>query len=428
VGCGSDATKNTDPANDPNRVPNTRPVVEDPTNIKGTVLETHTANPIAGLTVAFGNDTLGWTNAVTDASGNFELKDINKDSTLMRLDGAALNIAGKTYPTVTTQAHAAWIVAGKTTTIEKAKFLPNIAASPKFELAAKVKASTDPVNHPTEEGWVEVTEDIEIISQDEAVPGAVDPTTGSPQTATVYAKIAAGSFVKFPAGVEKTISVTQVPVDQLPHSLPDYVAPDMMVTFQPGGTLISPPATLHFGDFRDYTNQAPTQEFAVWSLSHSRNLFLRLGDASLTTGKFGAEIATNPGVGLSELGWHGPSCGNVNFIVDVEWDLDQYPNTSVPLDNTITMRTVGGGVNGDVTRSASNVGGTINSGNMASCGGYFHFTFGNEEFKIPHGSYDVPNWRCARSTGTNHIGKITLRQSAVGGSISVVDGINLPGC
>lgn len=431
-GCGSDSLPNADDR-DPNQTNNPRVPPANkpadppgPTGLKGTILETNSEQPIAGLTVSVGNDSVGWVHAVTDANGVFEAMEISENSTLIRMDGASVAIANRTYPTVTTQLHAAWLVAHEVTEIPESKYLPDISTSPATDLSMKLKPSTDDTNHPAADGWHETTEDILVKGENSDVPGARNGVTGLQLKSTTYAEIKEGAFIKFPEGAPHIITVTQVPVDQLPHALPDYVAPDQMVTFQPAGTLIDPPARLHFGDFRDYATIAPTQEFAVWSLSHSMNLFLRLGEASLDTSAIGPEIVTNPGVGLGELGWHGPSCGTVNFQVDVEYDFDDHTNNPVPHTGTVRMDVLGGGVNGDVTRSATNTGGGINSGNMASCGGFFTFHVGHEEFKIPSQTYSVPNWRCAQNGGTNHIGKITVRK--VAGNVTIIDGITLPAC
>jgi hypothetical protein len=390
--------------------------------VRGQVLETITLAPLAGVVVSIGDDEVGWLSTTTDEQGRFELLEFDLTSTRMRLDGRTISRAGVRYPVVTTRLHDEWLQEGRVVRLEAPKYLPRLDENSATDLTSLLIPSTDP-DHPAEDGWQQVdpaAEPVRIVSENALVPGQVGPD-GEPLYTTVYAEIAPGSYIKFPEGEAPIVSATQVPVDQLPHQLPDYVSPMMMVTFQPSGTQIDPPAQLAFGDTRGYAAEAPDMPFTVWSLSHSMALFLELGNASLREGPFGPEIASAEGVGLKELGWHGSVCTSVNFKGNLEIAEDGAKYS--PQSNTFSMSVQGGGAGGAVFRSVRNTGSLIESGMMSTCGGIFHLEYTHPGSSSPI-VYDVPGWRCARQANTNDIGTFTIDLSSGTPQLSVSFGLS----
>ncbi len=386
------------------------------TGVRGQILETETERPLAGVAVSIGNDDIGWQRATTDANGVFELTAVDMDSSRMVIDGRPASSADATYPMVQTQVHAQWLNRGRVTEMPEPKYLPKLDLSTSVDLTSHLIPSTDPA-HPAADGWQQVDpagDAIEVGTTDVPVPHAED-ADGNPISTSVYATIKPGTFIKFPEGEAPVISVTQVPVDQLPHTLPDYVSPMMMVTFQPGGTQLDPPAPLSFGDMRGFGDNVPEMPFTVWSLSHEMALFLELGDATVQNGKYGREIATAPGVGLKELGWHGPVCTRVSFWADVEVVEDGV--THQARDNVLSMHVTGGGTRaGRFSRDFKNLGGRLNTGTLSSCGGYFTFHFKPKSFNpsstLQPISVPIRRWRCARRAGSNYLGKVRIDLSS----------------
>jgi len=400
------------------------------TGVRGQILETETERPLAGVSVSIGSDELGWQRATTGADGYFELTDVDMDSSRMIIDGRPASTTDARYPMVHTQVHAQWLNRGRMTEIPDAKYLPKLDLTTSVDLSNHLIPSSDP-DHPASEGWQQIDpagEEIEVGTTDVPVPHAED-ANGDPITTSVYATLKPGMFVKFPDGEAPVISVTQVPVDQLPHTLPDYVSPMMMVTFQPGGTKLDPPAPLNFGDMRNFGETAPDMPFSVWSLSHEMALFLELGDATVQQGKYGKEVATAPGVGLKELGWHGPVCTRVSFWADIEV-LEDGVSHAAP-DNTLTMHVTGGGTRaGRFSRDFFNRNGRLDSGTLSSCGGYFTFKFKprslNPTTTAQPITIPISRWRCARRAGSNYLGKVRIDLS--GGTPTVTTDFRLNPC
>ncbi len=401
-------------------------VDEGNTGLRGQILETITHSPLAGVEVAVGDDAAGWVAVTTDSDGRFELTGLALDATRMRLDGRPASTATASYPVVVTQVHEAWLLRGAVTDLPAPKYLPRLDVDSQVELAGKLVASTDPA-HPAAEGWQQLDPagtEVLVESLNNAVPGAVDPA-GNPLSATVVARIAAGTFIKFPEGAGTVLSVTQIPVDELPHTLPEYVRPNMMVTFQPGGTMIDPPAPLSFGDIRGYAENAPAMPFTVWSLSHSMALFLELGGAHIEGTGADAAVVTDDGVGLSELGWHGPACTTINLRAQLRIADDE--TFYSPADGSLRMTVNGGGGGaGAFTIMRANVGGMVETGNVTACGGYFKF-----EYTSPTGEtavQEVGGWRCARNGGLNDVGVITINLDQTTGAPSIDAGVTLSSC
>lgn len=383
------------------------------TGMRGRILEAESERPLGDVEVSIGNDEIGWQTSITDSDGWFELLEYDTDVTLMRIDGRSASTADARYPLVTTQLHPNWIIPGRVVTLAEEKYLPRLDESTAVDLSSVLIPSTSS-SHPAEEGWMQIdpeADPVRVAADDVVVPGAEGPE-GEPLRTSVYTVLRPGTFVKLPYGADPVMTVTQVPVDQLPHSLPDYVSPTMMVTFQPSGTQIDPPAELRFGDLRNFADSSPDMPFSVWSLSHSRALFLELGDAELQEGPDGPEIATAPGVGLKELGWHGPVCTGVNFEAQVMIREDGGLRNA-PKD-VLSMRVIGGGTRaGRFDRKVWNRDdGRVKTGMVSSCGGYFRFHFqpkqANPTSTMSSASYNVPRWRCARRAGTNDLGQIII--------------------
>ena len=377
------------------------------TGLHGRIRETITRDPLPNVEVFIGDDKHGWLSAKTDVHGEFTIAGISPAAERMRINGKTASSADKKYPDVTVRVHESWIVPGEVGQLPVDKFLPRINMASAVDLGPLLEVSTDP-EHPASDGWKHLpatAATVDIVGRDLIVfgdeqQGEKAPSEDIRRKSNVLARIRPDTFLKFPVEADPVITVTPVPLDQLPHQLPDYVSPLMMVTFQPGGTLVDPPAELHFGDFRGLNEIAPDMDFTVWSLSHSMALFLELGGAAF--GKDDderSEIATAAGVGLKELGWHGPVCTSESFSlkVEVRSDATEY----APPDGTVTLTVEGGSGGAAANTSASNVGDTIQTPAISTCGGYFtvtHAPVGGTRL-----SWGKSEWLCATEVGNNDL-------------------------
>ena len=336
------------------------------TAIKGQVLETVTQNPIAGVEVSIGDDEVGWKMATTDAAGWFTVRGISEDSTRVRLDGRAASTADKVYPKVTTRLHEEWIVPGELHVLQLAKYLPVTDVASGTDFQSHLVVSTDP-EHPAEDGWLQLDPNgsmVEVRTDNVWVVNPSDPEGKKLQT-FAYMQFPAGTYLKFPEGEPHQISITQLPVSELPHQLPDYIYPDVMLASQPGGTIIDPPVQLHFGREFVFDAEVDPNTVDIWSLSHEKALFLRVGDAEEVDTNEGTELRSLSG--LAELGWHGPRfrppaprCMGTNFKAKVQ--IVQDGQVSCPADGVVFLAGRG---------SRSSTGCTVETGRIPRCNGNF---------------------------------------------------------
>ncbi|NJN13192.1 MAG: hypothetical protein HC815_36845, partial [Richelia sp. RM1_1_1] len=132
---------------------------------------------------------------------------------------------------------------------------------------------------------------------------AVDPnedttvTTDTIPGASVF--VAAGSL-KDQQGNDFTggLSITEVPADLTPASLPENLRPDVVVTIQPGEMVLTTPARLSLPNRAGYV---PGLEMDLWSINPNTGLFDKVGVGRVSDD--GSVIETIEG-GIRNSSWH----------------------------------------------------------------------------------------------------------------------------
>ena len=371
--------------------------------LRGQVLETTTNTPIAGLEVAIGSEALGWKAATTDAMGWWQVDGYDADSTRIWLKGRDLKSGAKRYPSVKTAIHDDWKQLDQLVTIPAQKYLPVVDAATSVDVSGNLVESTD-AGHPASEGWKQFDPAGANVRVSNDHINTIDSESGAATTSWTYFDFAPGTFIKFPEGAEEIISVTQLPVDQLPHTLPETIFPDTMLASQPGGTEIDPPLQLHFGTgflHGDVDEDAAETTVEAWTLLHSQATFVMVGDMEAADGDMGREVRTKEGEGLTELGWHGPGfrrrpqCNPTNFVAM----LDRYSDEKhlPPANGTLTIT----GRNRQL-----NVGDKVETGRIAQCNGNFRFQYRDEDQDLPWVS--DPIFGQLRPGGTLCLGTVTI--------------------
>ena len=114
-------------------------------------------------------------------------------------------------------------------------------------------------------------------------------------------EVAPGS-VTFPDGSKSgTVGVTPVHTDRIPMEPNFGQQPRFVITIQPGGAKFDPPARL---TLPNVSGLAPGRVVSMFSFDHDLGRFVGIGHGTVSDD--GTVIASNPGVGVVEAGWH---CG-----------------------------------------------------------------------------------------------------------------------
>ncbi|MEO0354940.1 MAG: Ig-like domain-containing protein, partial [Cyanobacteria bacterium P01_A01_bin.3] len=95
-----------------------------------------------------------------------------------------------------------------------------------------------------------------------------------------------------------TVSITQVPVDRLPASLPPTLSPDVVVLVQAGGVVFETPAALVLPNSADY---APGTEMELYGIDSETGEFEVVGTGVVSAD--GSVIETTNG-GVDDSGWY----------------------------------------------------------------------------------------------------------------------------
>jgi hypothetical protein len=119
------------------------------------------------------------------------------------------------------------------------------------------------------------------------------------------------------------LSLNRVNHDDIPMPMPDGVAPPLAWTLQPAGATFDPPVEIRYPN----VSGLPAGAVAYFlSFDHDTNRFEIV--ASGTVDEDGAEIVTDPGVGLTEAGW---GCNCPPYAITGECkDCDLSPNGCGP--------------------------------------------------------------------------------------------------
>ncbi len=228
------------------------------TAIRGVVLD-NLNEPIAGVTVSIDGTGLA---AVTDGEGQFEIAPAPVGRVHLVADGSTADRPG-TWPTLS---YDMVTVGGRVNTI----------GMPVFLLPLDI-----------ENGIL------------------VDETSGGsltlPELPGFALDVAPGSAT-FPDGSQSgLVTVTPVHADKIPMPPNFGQQPRLIVTIQPTGVRFDPPARLTLPNVEGLL---PGEITELYSFDHDLGQFVSIGPATVSND--GLLIASNPGVGILEGGWH---CG-----------------------------------------------------------------------------------------------------------------------
>ncbi len=98
------------------------------------------------------------------------------------------------------------------------------------------------------------------------------------------------------------LSISEVPRDRTPSSLPPELDPAQVITIQPAGTVFLEPAAITFPNLQGFT---PGTKVPIWSMSHDAGTFFCIGGG--TVNDDGTLIVSDPGVGILGSSWHFPA-------------------------------------------------------------------------------------------------------------------------
>lgn len=254
------------------------------TRVFGFVRDAMTQSPIEGVTIRV--DAFPEANAVTDASGRFELIDVPAPEFFVHIDGTTAHDppSGFIYPIVGKPFHS---VAGQSVQLNHHGTLFDIYLPP------MAVAETSPL-----------------------LPGVPTQVQFGPEAKAIAATILPGRdpavfdllAVEFPAdsayaddGTRATFgAVIPVPPDRLPSPLPANLNPTLVISIQAGSaTNFDVPAPVTFPNL---DGLAPGAKATLWSFDHDAGKFKPIG--SMTVSPDGATLTTDPGVGVLAPGWH----------------------------------------------------------------------------------------------------------------------------
>jgi len=113
----------------------------------------------------------------------------------------------------------------------------------------------------------------------------------------------ADTLVTFRDAANTTLSVTHIPIDEIPMSLPGGVSSSQMVSFQvPGATFDIPPKVV-FPNWN--ATPAGTSGVPLFRFDHDTGAWVQFGTGTVTAD--GTQVVSDSGSGLPETGWGGPT-------------------------------------------------------------------------------------------------------------------------
>ena len=98
------------------------------------------------------------------------------------------------------------------------------------------------------------------------------------------------------------LSISDVPPDRTPSTLPPELDPVQVITIQPSGAIFLEPAPITFPNLGGL---APGTQVPLWSLSHDAGTFFCVGTGTVSAD--GTRIESDPGVGIVGSSWHFPA-------------------------------------------------------------------------------------------------------------------------
>lgn len=228
------------------------------TSISGVVLD-NTDQPIEGVTIELLDSNV---EVRTDANGQFKLKPVPVGTVFVDVDGRTTNRPG-VWPTL------------------------------EYEVVT-VPGVDNPIPHPIYLLEIAIQNRIHVSDTEGGV-------LVIPELPGFSLTIAPGS-VKFPNGGKTgDVSVTLVHADKIPMPPGFGQQPRLIVTIQPPAAEFKPPAPL---TLPNVDGLKPGEVTELYSFDHDLGQFVAIGTG--TVSHDGSVIASDPGVGIVEGGWH---CG-----------------------------------------------------------------------------------------------------------------------
>ncbi len=235
------------------------------TSLKGRLLDANDAaaditTPIVGATITNAETGLA---ATTDGNGNFTLAGLAEGLNHFDFDGGTANGPnGSTYG----------VFRGMQDIIAN---VANVIARPVFIMRLEI------------EGEAQVDPNTETIVENERIGVMIDipPQTAMADDGSLFTGM---------------ISISEVPAEFTPASLPEALEPGMVVTIQPAGLTFDQPVSITFPNVDE---MAPGSQVNIWSLNHETGEFFVSGKGEVSAD--GSEINTIEG-GITAASWHLP--------------------------------------------------------------------------------------------------------------------------
>jgi hypothetical protein len=157
------------------------------------------------------------------------------------------------------------------------------------------------------------------------------------------------------------MSSSQVKLDKMPMPAPQGSTPLVVGTLQPGGIHFDPPAEV---TYPNPSGLAPGDVADLFAFHHDIGQFVNIGPGTVSDD--GRVIASNPGFGIVQSGWHGvfrdpgdDGEGANDCHGDVEWQVDGQLETELPILLFVDEET--GQASADVRVNFTPGGGSFNS-------------------------------------------------------------------
>lgn len=253
-------------------------------NVFGFVRDSYSGAPIVGATVRV--DAFPQANAVTDATGRFDLIDMPSPAFFVHVDGStATNTpAGMMYPSVGKPFHS---VPGQTTQLNMMGvpfdvFLPPMAMGD----VQAISAAQD-----TQVGFGDFG-----LAQLSSLFPEIDPAVWE----RVEVTYPAGSAVDDQGNVATQAIVMPVPPTRIPAPLPPTLDARLVISVQAmGATNFDVPARVVFPNLEGL---APGEKASFFSFNHDAGRWDNIGLGTVSAD--GLMIESDPGVGILAPGWH----------------------------------------------------------------------------------------------------------------------------
>ena len=234
--------------------------------IQGRVLSA-TEEPLVGVKVRVKNVV-----AETGTDGSFTLHGVPDGAQVLLVDGSTTSVDGGSYPVFSLHLE---IESDSETIIERPIYLPFI--SDKDAVMVDPEANTDVRN------------------------------TTDPELQQAMVKVSSGTAQINQQDYTGVMSISQVPVDRTPRSLPSALNPSIIITMQPAGVDLAVPAAI---TLPNVDRHVPGAVLNLWSLDHETGEFFVAGIGQVS--QDGEIVETIQG-GVRGTSWH-------FFVVSVAGD------------------------------------------------------------------------------------------------------------